>query len=111
MASGSEVTQRLEDWRVRQDDADLGALAVQCAAPPEEVVLARGAEPPAGAVQLVSVFLLEEHALTASVAAAPTTRRPSALLRMGTAAFREMRRRWLACGDQLNVVGGNISLN
>jgi len=70
---------------------------------PEELELPL---PPAAAeLEFEVEFLLEEQALTARVAAAPSTMRPSARLRMGIPAFpfRDPR--------PLNVVGGNISPN
>src|SRR4051794_22961279 len=64
IASGSEVTQRCEDWVSGRMMPTLAPLP-SSAPDPALVVL-----PPAGAVVFVVDFLLEEHALTASVAAA-----------------------------------------
>src|SRR6185503_9728216 len=107
MASGSEVTQRCEDWVSGRMMPTLAPLPSSAPLLPDELALVP--EPPAGAEEFVVDFLLEEHALTASMAAAPTTIRPSALLRMGSAAFRDMRRRRRSRCEPLNVVGGNIS--
>src|SRR6185437_2460438 len=110
MASGSAVTQRCEDWVSGRMMPTLAPLP-SSAPPLPELLLLLELLPPAGAEEFVVDFLLEEHALTASVAAAPTTIRPSALLRMGSAAFPDMRRRRRSRCDPLKVVGGNISLN
>jgi hypothetical protein len=108
-AVGSELTQRGEDVVSGRMMPTLAPLPSK--APLLLELLLLELLPPAGAEEFVVDFLLEEHALTASVAAAPTTIRPSALLRMGSAAFRDMRRRRRSRCDPLNVVGGNISLN
>ncbi len=81
-ASGSEVTQRCEDWVSGRMMPTLAPLP--SSAPPDELLVLL---PPAGAELEVEFLLDEEHAVTARVAAAPTTMRPSALLRMGIAAF------------------------
>src|SRR3954452_6112553 len=89
-ASGSEVTQRWEDWVSGRMMPTLAPLPFRL--PPEEPPLpAEFVLVPPDDAEFefeVELFFDEEHALTARVAAAPTTRRPSALLRMGSAAFR-----------------------
>jgi len=55
--------------------------------PDEPPLLVEEALPSAEDVFEVELLLEEEHALIAMVAAAPTTMRPSARLRMGIAAF------------------------
>src|SRR6185437_14173394 len=82
-ASGSEVTQRWEDW---VSGRMMPTLAPLPSRPPDEPALLVELAPPP-AEDGVELFLEEEHALTARVAAAPTTMRPSARLRMGIAAF------------------------
>src|SRR6266496_964285 len=83
IASGSEVIQRLEDWVSGMIAPTFAPLP--STAPPAAELLALVA-PPAGVVGVF--FLLEEQALMASEAATPTTIRPTALLRMGSTAFR-----------------------
>src|SRR3954452_9207135 len=84
-ASGSEVTQRWEDWVSGRMMPTLAPLPSRAPLPAEPVLDAL-VLPPAGAEFEVE-FLLEEHALTVRAAAAPTTMRPSALLRRAIPAF------------------------
>jgi hypothetical protein len=66
--------------------ADMLADALSVTLPAALVALE--AAEPAADVASETAFLLEEHPLKASEAAAPTTSRPIALLRMGNSAFR-----------------------
>src|SRR6266536_1211254 len=83
IASGSDVIHRLEDCVSGMNAPTFAPLPSM--APPAAELLALVA-PPAGVVGVF--FLLEEQALMASEAATPTTIRPTALLRMGSTAFR-----------------------
>src|ERR1700712_3543340 len=104
-ASGSAETQRLEDWVSGRMMPTLAPLPSTVAVPDELESDALGVLlvlsllltllvmlPTADVAELpgLALFLLEEHALKASEAAAPTTIRPIALLRMGISAFRGM---------------------
>src|SRR6266566_6344480 len=88
IACGSELTQRAEDCVSGMMKPTFAPLP--SGAPPdaddEAELAALVVAPPGGFVVLF--FLLEEQALMASEAATPTTIRPTALLRMGSTAFR-----------------------
>src|SRR3954469_7863896 len=113
-ASGSEVTQRWEDCVSGRMMPTLAPLPSRAPPEPEPLLvallLALVPLPPAGAE--LSLVLSDEHAARASEAAAPTTTRPIALLRMGNSAFHGAGSTG-GCSrgrrSRRNVVGGNIS--